>query len=115
MPGSFATTSGWRDSQYAWNASTDMPDLRLKNETALTMALPSAKGVDQLLERDHLTATRGRRHHDERRDAGRTPRLDPVEHLRRAAEERDVPEPAIRHQIGDPCIVAMRDRLPDSS
>src|SRR6266511_1015842 len=38
MPGSFTTTSGWAVRQYAWNASTDMPGFRLKNETALTIS-----------------------------------------------------------------------------
>src|SRR5439155_21194460 len=37
MPGSLTTTSGWAVRQWAWKASTDIPALRLKNETALTM------------------------------------------------------------------------------
>ncbi len=44
---------------------------------------PSAEEVDQLLERDHLVALGGGRHHDQRLHARRVPGLDAVADLRR--------------------------------
>src|SRR3990172_1622249 len=37
MPGILTTSSAWAMRQYSWKPSTDIPDLRLKNEIALTI------------------------------------------------------------------------------
>src|SRR5262245_33809201 len=37
MPASRVTTAGWWVRQYAWNSSTGMPALRLKNDSTFTM------------------------------------------------------------------------------
>src|SRR6266542_1918367 len=63
MPGSLTTTSGWAARQYAWKAATDIPDLRLKNESAVTMIRSSKRSAAVFLRRP---PGRSRRSHTRR-------------------------------------------------
>src|SRR5206468_7639513 len=72
-----------------------------------------AKSLNELLEGHHLPAPCRGRHRDERSDAGREPRLDALANLGGAAEERDVPELAIGHELGDALGLPAREGLAD--
>src|SRR5438105_7734027 len=67
------------------------------------------KRGDQLLERLQLATARRRRHHDDRPHAGRAPGLDALADVLGGAEQRDVAQPAIRHQLGAARVVAAGD------
>src|SRR5262245_62106029 len=64
MPGSLTTTSGCDARQYAWNASTVMPALRLKNDSALTMNGAGRASVRFAAERPLLESARRRLLHE---------------------------------------------------
>src|SRR5262245_16020343 len=74
---------------------------------------PSAKCLDELLERDHLTTPRRRRHPDQRTHAGREPGVDAVANLLEAAEQRHVPKPAIGHELRHALDLPARQRRAD--
>src|SRR5262245_33052 len=71
MPGSLVTTSGCDARQYAWNASTLMPALRLKNDSALTMIRAGRASVRFAAERPLLESAHRRLLHEWVRIRGR--------------------------------------------
>src|SRR5262245_37023217 len=74
---------------------------------------PSAKRLDELLERDHLPAPRRRRHHDQGAHAGCEPGLHAVANVLQTAEQRDVAKPPIGHELQHALDLAARERRAD--